>query len=158
MDIHIRKGNKSDCRAIWTLINELAVYEKAPEEMELSIEELENDGFGENPAYQVLVAEMNSEIIGMALYYQKYSTWKGKSIYLEDLIVTEKHRGKGAGKLLFEAVIKECSKKNAGRMEWQVLNWNRPALDFYKSYGAELDDEWINGKFRRDFLQKQESK
>ena len=102
----------------------------------------------------MFVAELHDKVLGVALYYEKYSTWKGRCIYLEDLIVTEKHRGIGAGKALFEAVIQEAKQRNSGRMEWQVLDWNQSAIDFYKKYEAELDGEWINGKFRREQLQK----
>lgn len=154
MNLQIRNGQKPDCAAVLNLIRELAEFEKAAEEAELNLEQLEKDGFGENPAYQLLVAEQNNEIIGMALFYEKYSTWKGRSIYLEDLIVTKVHRRKGVGKLLFEAVMQECKKRKAGRMEWQVLNWNQAAVDFYQKYGAELDSDWINAKFRREFLTK----
>lgn len=153
MSFLIRKGKKEDCRAIRELILELAIYEKAEHEMTLSVEELEADGFGEDPIYNVIIAEQEQEIIGMALYYEKYSTWKGRSIYLEDLIVTESKRGIGAGKALFEEVMKEARDRNCGRMEWQVLDWNQTSINFYKSYGAELDSEWINGKFRREQLQ-----
>ena len=154
MSFIVRKGRVEDCKAALALIQELAEYEKAPEEVELSLEELVHDGFGENPIYELLVAEKEGEIIGIALYYEKYSTWKGRCTYLEDLIVTEKYRGIGAGKALFEGVMKAAKEKNSGRMEWQVLDWNTPSIDFYKTYGAELDEEWINGKFRREQLQK----
>lgn len=154
MTYTIRKGRKEDCRAIRELILELAIYEKAENEMSLTTKELEEDGFGKNPSYEVIVAELNDQIIGIALYYEKYSTWKGKCLYLEDLIVTKSKRGIGAGKSLFEAVIKVAKEKNYGRMEWQVLDWNQPSIDFYKRFGADLDSEWINGRFKREQLQK----
>lgn len=154
MNFTIRKGERKDCKATLQLIQELADYEKASEEAELTEEQLMEDGFGKNAIYNLLVAEQNNEIIGIALYYEKYSTWKGRCIYLEDLIVTESKRGLGAGKALFEGVMKEAKERNSGRMEWQVLDWNTPAIDFYKSYNAELDEEWINGRFRREQLQK----
>lgn len=153
MEFVIRKGKQEDCPAVLKLIRELAIYERAEKEAELSLKELEQDGFGSQAIYDLLVAEKDEQIIGMALYYEKYSTWKGRSIYLEDLIVTEKARGIGAGKALFNAVAKEAKKRNSGRMEWQVLDWNQPAIDFYEKAGAELDDEWINCKFRREDLQ-----
>lgn len=149
----VRKAKREDSKAIHALILELAIYEKAEKEMTLTLEELESDGFGQQPIYEVIVAEEDGHIIGMALYYEKYSTWKGRCIYLEDLIVTQVKRGIGAGKALFQAVIKVAKEKNCGRMEWQVLDWNAPSIEFYKSYGAELDSEWINGKFRREQLQ-----
>lgn len=152
MKFIIRKGEAKDCEAALELINELAVYERAENEVELSVEQLIEDGFGKQPIYQLIVAEENNEIIGIALYYEKYSTWKGKCIYLEDLVVTKSRRGIGAGKALFEEVMKVAKEKNSGRMEWQVLDWNKPAIDFYKSYGAQLDGEWFNGRFTRDQL------
>lgn len=152
MAVKIREGKKEDCKAVLKLINELAVYEKAADQVELTLEELEEDGFGNQSIYKLLVAEKNDVIIGIALYYTKYSTWKGKCIYLEDLIVTEKERGIGAGKMLFEELIKIAAAQNSGRMEWQVLDWNEPAINFYKKYNAELDEEWFNGKFRREQL------
>ncbi|KAA3650777.1 MAG: GNAT family N-acetyltransferase [Bacteroidetes bacterium] len=154
MSFLIRKGRKEDCQAVLELIKELAIFERAEKEMVLSLEELQEDGFGKHPIYEMFVAELHDKVLGVALYYEKYSTWKGRCIYLEDLIVTEKHRGIGAGKALFEAVIQEAKQRNSGRMEWQVLDWNQSAIDFYKKYEAELDGEWINGKFRREQLQK----
>lgn len=153
MGFIIRKAEAEDCKAALDLIHELALYEKAPQEVELSLEQLTDDGFGENPIYELFVAEEESEIIGIAIFYEKYSTWKGRCTYLEDLIVTKNKRGIGAGKALFEAVIQYAKEKNSGRMEWQVLDWNKPAIDFYKSYEAELDGEWFNGRFTREQLQ-----
>ncbi len=153
MKFTVRSARKEDCQHIHQLILELAIYEKAEKEMTLKLKELEEDGFGKSAIYEAFVAEQNNEIIGMALFYEKYSTWKGKCVYLEDLIVTEKSRGIGAGKALFESVIKVAKQRNSGRMEWQVLDWNVPSIKFYESYGAELDGEWINGKFRREQLQ-----
>ncbi len=152
MAVIIRKGKKEDCNTVLELINELAVYEKAADQVEVSIQDLEEDGFGKNAIYNLLVAEKDNVIIGIALYYTKYSTWKGKCIYLEDLIVTEKERGIGVGKMLFEELIKIAAAQNSGRMEWQVLDWNEPAINFYKKYNAELDEEWFNGRFRREQL------
>ncbi len=153
MDFVIRKGCKADCLSTLELIQELAEYEKAPEEMVISLKDLEEDGFGENSIYELFVAEQNDKIIGIAVFYEKYSTWKGRCIYLEDLIVTESKRGIGAGKALFEAVVGFAKEKNSGRMEWQVLDWNTPAIDFYKSYNAELDGTWYNGRFTKEQLQ-----
>lgn len=153
MAFNIRKGKIDDCPEILTLIKELAEFEKAPHEVELSLKELQEDGFGEKPAYDLIVAEEDEKILGMALFYEKYSTWKGRSVYLEDLIVSEKQRNRGIGKKLFQAVMQEAKHRNSGRMEWQVLDWNHNAIEFYKKYGAELDAEWINCKFRRNKLQ-----
>lgn len=154
MNFKIRQGRVEDCEATLQLIKELAVYEKAPEEVEIDVQTLQEDGFGENPIYNLLVAEKEGRIIGLALYYEKYSTWKGRCTYLEDLIVTHSERGIGAGKALFEGVIKAAKERNSGRMEWQVLDWNAPSIEFYKKYGAELDGEWFNGRFRREQLEK----
>jgi GNAT superfamily N-acetyltransferase len=154
MSFKIRKGKRKDCKAVLDLIRELAIYEKAADEVEITAEQLAEDGFGKQAAYEIFVAESEGKIIGTALFYTKYSTWKGKSIYLEDLIVREEFRGVGAGKALFEAVMQVARERQSGRMEWQVLDWNEPAIGFYRKYGAELDGEWINGKFRREQLQK----
>ena len=153
-EFQIRKGRVSDCKAVYELIKELAIYERAGKEVDISEKQLEEDGFGPRAIYNLLVAEQKGKVIGMALYYEKYSTWKGRSIYLEDLIVTAEMRGIGAGKALFEAVMQEAKKRGSGRMEWQVLEWNQPAIDFYASYGANLDSEWINGKFTKEQLQR----
>ncbi len=158
MKFTIRKGIKEDCGQMLKLIQELAVYEKAADQVELLLQDLERDGFGENQIYKSFVALIQNEIIGMAIYYEKYSTWKGRSIYLEDLIVTETKRGLGAGKALFESVMLEAKRGNYGRMEWQVLDWNEPAIKFYESYQADLDPTWINGKFRREELKNLKNK
>ena len=150
MAISIRKGRKSDLSAVLDLIKELALYEKAPEEVTITLSQLEEDGFGENPLYWLLVAEEDGAIIGMSFYYIRYSTWKGKCLYLEDIVVKEEHRGKGAGKMLFDATIHAASEMGAKLMVWQVLDWNMPAIKFYEKYGAELDEEWINGKLREN--------
>ncbi len=140
----IRFAKKEDCKAILELIHELAVYEKAGEEVEMTESTLIKDGFGANPLFQVLVAEDDNKIKGMSFYFIKYSTWKGKSIHLEDLIVAQKHRGEGLGKLLFDATIKEAQKLNAKRLDWQVLDWNEPAINFYKKLGADIDETWYS--------------
>lgn len=148
MDIKIRKATKTDLPAVLDLVKELAVYEKAGHEVTITLKELENDGFGEHPLYWIILAEHNGEIIGMSFYYIRYSTWKGRCLYLEDLVVKEAYRGKKIGKLLFEETIKAAKAMNAKLMTWQVLDWNEPAINFYKKFNAELDDEWINGKLR----------
>lgn len=152
-DVIVRKGTQDDVPRVLELIQELATYEKAPNEVTITLEELTNDGFGENPIYSLFVAELNNKVEGIALYYEKYSTWKGRCLFLEDIIVTESLRGKGIGSLLFEEVIKVAQARNSARMEWQVLDWNEPAINFYKKYSAELDGEWLNGKFTREALQ-----
>ena len=153
MKYTVRKGKLEDCNSYLKLIQELADYEKAPNEVAITVEDLKKDGFGANRIFGSFTAIQDNEVIGMAIYYEKYSTWKGRSLYLEDLIVTESKRGIGAGKALFEAVMIEAKTRNCGRMEWQVLDWNQPAIDFYKSYGAELDSTWVNGRFQKKHLQ-----
>ena len=132
MDTNIRKGKASDLPQVLELINELALYEKAPQEVTVTIAELIEDSFGDNPVFYFFVAEQGTQILGTAIYYIKYSTWKGRCVYLEDIIVKESQRGKKIGKHLFEAVILECKNLGAKRMEWQVLDWNEPAINFYK--------------------------
>lgn len=141
----IRKGVKQDLPRVLELIKELAVYEKAGDEVTNTVEQMEIDGFGPNPIFGFFVAEENDQIIGISLYYYRYSTWKGRRMYLEDIVVTESHRGKGIGKLLFDETIKQGKEDNCSGMVWQVLEWNEPAINFYKKYyNANLDPEWIN--------------
>ncbi len=148
MNYSIRKGKAQDVPSAFRLIEELAVYEKAPHEVTNTPEKMLSEGFGTHPAYEFFVAEFDEtgEIFGISLYYYRYSTWKGKCVYLEDLIVTEKHRGIGAGKALFEQTAKECLRQNLPLMTWQVLDWNTPSIEFYQRYGATFDGEWINCK------------
>ena len=142
--ITIRRAEKKDCIRLLELVKELALYEKAPEQVTVSLEHFEESGFGANPVWWTFVAEENNVILGFALYYIRYSTWKGQRMYLEDLIVTEAARGKGVGKLLFDALIVEAKEKNFSGIVWQVLDWNEPAINFYKKYNAAFDGEWIN--------------
>ncbi len=141
----IRKAIKEDCNKILELVKELAVYEKAPNEVTITLEHFEESGFGKNPVWWALIAEENNEIIGFALYYIRFSTWKGQRMYLEDFIVTKPQRGRGVGKLLFDALLNEAKEKKLNAICWQVLNWNEPAINFYKKYNANFDDEWLNG-------------
>ncbi|MBP9926270.1 MAG: GNAT family N-acetyltransferase [Cyclobacteriaceae bacterium] len=140
----IREGKWEDLPRVLVLIKELAEYERAPDEVTNTVAMMEKDGFGPNPAYGFFVAEMDGLIVGLALYYYRYSTWKGKRLYLEDIIVTEAFRGKGIGKQLFETVLKKTLADKCTGMMWQVLDWNEPAIDFYKKYQANLDVQWIN--------------
>ena len=126
------------------LIKELAEYERAPHEVTVSKEHFEESGFGKNPVWWAFVAEVDGYIQGFALYYVRYSTWKGQAMYLEDIIVTEKMRGRQIGRMLFERLIEEAKEKKWTRIVWQVLEWNEPAINFYKKYNARLDSEWIN--------------
>ena len=142
----IRKGTKADLPAAFELIYELAVYEKAPDEVDNTVERMEEDGFGPNPVFGYFVAEEDGEIKGIALYYYRYSTWKGKSLYLEDLVVRVSERGRGLGKRLFDAIVKEAKATRCRQINWQVLDWNEPAIRFYKRLGTQLDGEWVNCK------------
>jgi GNAT superfamily N-acetyltransferase len=138
----IRKGEKSDMKAVLELIRELAVFEKEPDAVVVTVEDLERDGFSENPLFHTFVAKINNEIVGVALYYYRYSTWKGKTIHLEDLIVKEKMRGSGIGFALYSKIIEQGKKDKVRRIEWAVLDWNTPAIDFYKKSGARVLDDW----------------
>jgi len=150
MQINIRRATKEDCPALLELIIELADYERAPQEVTVSLAHFEESGFGAQPVWWGFVAELDSVVVGFALYYIRYSTWKGQCLYLEDFLVTEQQRGKGIGALLFERIIQEAKEKGFRRMVWQVLDWNEPALNFYKKYDAKLDPEWVNGSI--DFI------
>jgi GNAT superfamily N-acetyltransferase len=145
MAVQIRRAKKEDCPRLLELIRELAVYEKAPDEVTVSLEHFEQSGFGPKPVWWAFVAEDEKGIQGFALYYVRYSTWKGQTLYLEDILVTEAMRGKGIGSLLFESILQEAKEKDFARVSWQVLEWNEPAINFYKKYNALLDPEWING-------------
>lgn len=147
MGVIVRKARKKDLSSVLSLINELAAYEKAPNEVKVTLKELAKDGFGKKKIFNCFVAETpENKITGIALFYTKYSTWKGKCIFLDDIIVTESARGKGIGKKLFEAVIEVAKKMKVRKLEWQVLNWNEPAISFYKKYSTVFDNEWINCK------------
>lgn len=142
----IRKGTAEDIPAVFELIVELAVYEKAGDQVTNTPAKMLEDGFGPQPVFEFFVAEDQGQIVGMALYYIRYSTWRGRCIYLEDLIVTESRRGTGLGKGLFEAVMAETVRGGYALMTWQVLDWNEPAIRFYKSYGSMIDTEWYTGR------------
>ena len=144
MSITIRRAIKSDCPRLLELVQELADYEKAPNEVTVSLEHFEESGFGEKPVWWAFVAEEENRVNAFALYYIRYSTWKGQRMYLEDILVTAQSRGKGLGKLLMERLIEEAKEKKLNAIVWQVLEWNQPAIEFYKKYNADFDDEWIN--------------
>lgn len=150
----IRVGRKEDLPRTLELIRELAAYEKAPQEVTNTVAQMEIDGFGPRPIFGFFVAEVGDAIIGISLYYWRYSTWKGKRLYLEDIIVTEKERGHGAGKLLFDRTMQHALDEGCTGMMWQVLEWNEPAINFYKKYAAKLDDEWTNCSLERAQLVK----
>lgn len=151
--MNIRRGNQEDLGDALVLIRELAIFEKAPDAVENTLESMIKDGFGNKPVFEFFVAEMEEKVVGLALYYYSYSTWKGKSLYLEDLIVKEDYRGRGIGKRLFERVLLQAKEDQVGRMDWQVLNWNTSAINFYKKLGASLDDEWINCRLSKEQIQ-----
>ena len=140
----IRRAIKEDCPRLLELVNELAIYEKAPDEVTVTLEHFEAAGFGNDPVWWAFVAEENGIVLGFALYYIRYSTWKGQAMYLEDILVTESARGKGIGKLLMEELIREAADKKFNRIIWQVLEWNEPAINFYKKFNANFDPEWVN--------------
>jgi GNAT superfamily N-acetyltransferase len=147
----IRKMTAQDIIPVYDLIMELAIYEKAPEQVTNTHAKMLQDGFSENPIFEGIVAEDETgKIVGIAIYYIRYSTWKGKCIYLEDIVVTESCRGKGVGKLLFDEVMRITLRHDGALLVWQVLEWNEPAINFYKKYQANLDPEWINGKLTKD--------
>ena len=145
--MNIRKGNPEDMESVLGLIQELAIFEKEPEAVVITVDDLVRDGFGEKPLFHVFVAEIedessNKEIVGIALYYYRYSTWKGKTIHLEDLIVKEKMRGTGLGSALYAEIMRQGKKDNVRRVEWNVLDWNTPAVKFYENSGAKILEEW----------------
>ncbi len=144
MNISVRKAVKEDCAAMMQLIHELALYEKAPEEVTVNFDHFVESGFGENPIWWAFVAEADGIVVGFALYYIRYSTWKGQRLYLEDLLVTESMRGQGIGALLFDELIATCKEKKYSGMAWQVLDWNEPAINFYKKYDSSFDAGWVN--------------
>jgi len=140
--MNIRKGIPEDMKAVLGLIQELAVFENEPEAVVITEEDLIRDGFSETPLFHLFVAEVASEVVGIALYYYRYSTWKGKTIHLEDLVVKEKMRGSGVGFALYSEIIKQGKKDKVRRIEWNVLDWNTPAIDFYIKSGAKILDDW----------------
>lgn len=140
--MNIREGKKEDMAAVLELIKELATFEKEPDSVVVTVEDLERDGFGENPLFYTFIAIIEEQIVGVALYYYRYSTWKGRTIHLEDLIVKEKRRGAGVGYALYKEVIAQGKKDGVRRIEWNVLDWNTPAIDFYKKTGAIVLDDW----------------
>lgn len=145
MPVTIRMAVKEDCTRMMELIKELAVYEKEPDAVTVSFDHFVEQGFGQKPIWWAYVAEVDGKVEGFALWYIRYSTWKGTRLYLEDLLVTEKMRGHGIGKLLFDRLIDECKEKKYSGMMWQVLDWNEPAINFYKKYAdVNFDGGWLN--------------
>ena len=141
----IRRAVREDCPRLMELIYELAVYERAPDEVTVSFQHFVESGFGEHPVWWAFVVEIDGVVVAFALYYIRYSTWKGQRMYLEDILVTNEMRGKGLGSMLFERLIVEAREKKLNGIVWQVLEWNEPAIRFYNKYHAEYDAEWLNG-------------
>jgi len=154
MSFSIRKGTKQDAQAILDLITELAVFEKEPDAVEITVADLERDGFSENPRFKIFVAEEGDIIIGIALFYERYSTWKGKTIHLEDLIVTQSKRKLGVGKALYTAVLNYAYEHNYNRVAWEVLDWNTNAINFYENTGATYLNDWSVVQMNKENLAK----
>ena len=144
MEITVRTGKKEDLPRVLDLVKELAEYERAPEQVTNTVARMEEDGFGAQPIYGMFVAEKGGRIVGISIFYYRYSTWKGKRLFLEDIVVTETERRNGIGKLLFDRTLEKSLEDNCSGMTWNVLDWNEPAINFYKKYGASFDEEWIS--------------
>ena len=150
MNINIRRADRDDCPQLLEMVRGLALYEKAPEEVTVTIEEFTDAGFGNAPVWTAFVAEVEGKVEGFALYYIRFSTWKGCRMYLEDFYVNEDLRGKGVGTMLFERILQEAKEKKFNGVSWQVLDWNEPAINFYKKYNARFEGEWINVSLSAD--------
>ena len=149
MKTTIREGIRKDLPSVLKLIKELADFENAKDQVTITLEDLEKDGFGEHPWYWFLVAEEDDKIVGLSFYWIRYSTWKGKFLFLEDFVIKQEYRRHGVGSKLFEETIKICKKLSLNGMIWQVLDWNTPAIDFYKKYDADISKDWLNGKLAK---------
>lgn len=154
MDFTIRRGKREDVQSVHNLITELAIFEKEPNAVEITVNDLLQDGFGANPKFKLFVAEQENSIIGIALFYERYSTWKGKTIHLEDLIVTKSKQKIGAGKALYTAVLQYAFDHNFNRVAWEVLDWNTNAIEFYKSTGATYLSDWSVVQMNKENLAK----
>jgi len=148
----LRKATAEDVPSILELIHSLAEYEKAPQEVIVTAQDLLDNGFGSHPEFKTIICEDNNEVVGMALYFYKFSTWKGKVMHLEDLIVKQDMRGRGFGKALLDEIVRIAKQENLKRVDWQVLDWNKPAVDLYESLGAEIQKEWWNCRLEKDNL------
>ena len=154
MNFKVRLGQKEDMQSVFNLITELAVFEKEPDAVEITVTDLVRDGFSETPKFKVFVAEQEHNIIGIALFYERFSTWKGRTIHLEDLIVTKSKQKIGAGKALYKAVLKHANDNNFNRVAWEVIDWNTNAIDFYKSTGATYLNDWSVVQMNKENLAK----
>ena len=152
--INIRKAVPADCEKVYELICELAVFEKEPDAVDITASQLRDDAFGPNAIVNIWVGEADGIVVGAALYFEKYSTWKGRTLHLEDLIVNDKYRGYGIGTMLFNKVLSISKDGGYSRMEWMVLDWNAPAIEFYKKYGTEFLDEWKDCRLTRETMNK----
>jgi len=150
MEVSIRKAEKKDMISVLDLIRELAIYEKEEDQVRNTVEDLERDAFGENPLFEVILAEDEGEVAGMVFYYFGYSTWKGKMLYIDDIVVKQEFRRFGVGQQLFDYMREEAKRERANQIRFHVLNWNEPAINFYKKNGVSLDDEWILCKLEKD--------
>ena len=153
MNATIRPGTQDDLPQVLDLIQELAEFEREPEAVKTTVESMTSDGFGDRPIFEFFVAEDQDRVVGLALYFYSYSTWKGKCLYLEDLIVTQSYRGQGLGRRLLDRIVAKAKEENAKRVVWQVLDWNTPAIDFYKSLDAALLSEWITCRLTEKQIQ-----
>ncbi|MEJ6980476.1 GNAT family N-acetyltransferase [Pedobacter sp. P351] len=153
MPINIREARKEDCSRLLELVQELADYERAPDEVTVTLQEFEEAGFGTKPVWKAFVAEVEGKIEGFALYYIRFSTWKGSRLFLEDFYVTGHMRGKGIGKMLFEIIIGEAKQKGFNGISWQVLDWNEPAINFYNKYQAGYEAGWLNASLSKEQLE-----
>jgi len=142
MEAIIRKAKKSDTGAIFSLVKELAFFEREPDAVIINKKIIKEHGFGKQPLFECFVAELNEKVVGIALFYPRYSTWKGPTLHLEDLIVTEEMKGKGIGSKLYNAFLEYANKAGVERVEWAVLDWNRPAMTFYQKRGAKVFGDW----------------
>jgi GNAT superfamily N-acetyltransferase len=150
----VRKGTRADMPAVLELIQELAVFEKEPAAVVVTVEDLVRDGFGANPLFYVFVAEIEAQIVGIAVYYYRYSTWKGKTIHLEDLIVKNNQRGSGIGFALYSEIMAQAKRDGVLRIDWNVLNWNQPAIDFYEKTGAKVHSDWRVAQMDKNGIEK----
>ena len=142
METIIRKAEKSDTEAILSLVQELAVYEREPDAVIINKRTFKEHGFGKKPLFKCFVAELNEQVVGIALFYSRYSTWKGPTLHLEDLIVTKEMKGKGIGSMLYTAFLEYADKAGVERVEWSVLDWNLTAITFYQKSGAKVLSDW----------------
>jgi ribosomal protein S18 acetylase RimI-like enzyme len=144
MEITVRRAQREDCPRMLELVHELATFERAADQVTVTLEHFEESGFGKHPVYWAFVAEADGVVVAFALYYIRYSTWKGQRMYLEDILVTEAYRGNSIGQMLMEVLIKEAKEKKLHGITWQVLEWNEPAIKFYSKYNPVFDGEWVN--------------